>query len=437
MLCTPRPIALDPSICPRRPSASTTSDSAHRLRHVHPDPHRSLGHQSGRAHRPRRSPASTEAYGHGLDDHVIADRLGDTDDPDYARRHRRNSRRQPHPRHADDHGLRSRRLHDPRHAAHATAATRPVGSSTASPSPTPRSAPTSARRSTPRTLTRLRPSAAAIRPTSATAPTASSTSLPRNGFERNHEAELRLTGGNLYTGEAQLSLGDHSAETAWYASAHGLALQLWPRDAQSPPSITTPPTPKAALLSLIRNQTAADQLRLTAPVPPGLLPDSLRSRSQRLGAASGLLRIFRPARRADASATHSSSPTGSTPSRPRRCFRSRPFYHFNQANYDSPSSDFPVATTWHQTSNYVGAQATCAPTLRHNKFSAGLYSFFQARERSLRRSASTTAPPIACPTPRPTQMPGLVEFYFSDQLQLGRYITLFGGERILQSTVRD
>ena len=34
-----------------------------------------------------------------------------------------------------------------------------------------------------------------------------------------------------------------------------------------------------------------------------------------------------------------------------------PFYHFNLANYDSPATDFPVATTWHQRSNYVGAQA--------------------------------------------------------------------------------
>ena len=45
--------------------------------------------------------------------------------------------------------------------------------------------------------------------------------LPRNGFERNRDGELFVSGGNLYTGEAQLSLGDHSEKTAWYASLTG------------------------------------------------------------------------------------------------------------------------------------------------------------------------------------------------------------------------
>ncbi len=45
--------------------------------------------------------------------------------------------------------------------------------------------------------------------------------LPRNGFEFNRDGELMLYGGNPYTGEAQLSLGNHSEKTAWYASATG------------------------------------------------------------------------------------------------------------------------------------------------------------------------------------------------------------------------
>ena len=45
--------------------------------------------------------------------------------------------------------------------------------------------------------------------------------LPRNGFERNREGELVVSAGNLYTGETQLSLGDHTDKTAWYASLTG------------------------------------------------------------------------------------------------------------------------------------------------------------------------------------------------------------------------
>ena len=92
---------------------------------------------------------------------------------------------------------------------------------------------------------------------------ASSTSLPRNGFERNREAELLVTGGNLYTGEAQLSLGDHSESTAWYCQPHRLPLQLRPRHAGH--RINHDATnSQSGFLSVIRNQTANDQLRLDA-----------------------------------------------------------------------------------------------------------------------------------------------------------------------------
>jgi hypothetical protein len=39
---------------------------------------------------------------------------------------------------------------------------------------------------------------------------------------------------------------------------------------------------------------------------------------------------------------------------PKALFSVAPFYHFNQANYDSLSTDIPASTTWHQGSNYAG-----------------------------------------------------------------------------------
>ncbi len=86
--------------------------------------------------------------------------------------------------------------------------------------------------------------------------------VPRNGFERSRDAELRVFGGNLYSGEAQLSLGDHSAATAWYASLtggrsnYGLATPV--------PQIYHDATnSQSAFGSVIRNQGAADQLRFS------------------------------------------------------------------------------------------------------------------------------------------------------------------------------
>ena len=70
--------------------------------------------------------------------------------------------------------------------------------------------------------------------------------LPRNGFERNRDGELFLSGGNFFTGEAQLSLGDHSQRLrGTQASSARAPTTAWPP--RSPRSITMPPTPRAAL----------------------------------------------------------------------------------------------------------------------------------------------------------------------------------------------
>src|ERR1035441_9929774 len=87
--------------------------------------------------------------------------------------------------------------------------------------------------------------------------------LPRNGFERNRDGELLLSAGNLYTVESQLSIGDHSAATAWYVSLAG---------SRSNYGLATPvaaifhdaTNSQSGFASLIRNQTPKDQLRINA-----------------------------------------------------------------------------------------------------------------------------------------------------------------------------
>ena len=70
--------------------------------------------------------------------------------------------------------------------------------------------------------------------------------LPRNGFERNRDGEFLLSGGNLYTGEAQLSLGDHSAADRLVRQPYRFAVQLRPGHASRLRSTTTPPIHRAA-----------------------------------------------------------------------------------------------------------------------------------------------------------------------------------------------
>ncbi|MGB6975415.1 MAG: TonB-dependent receptor [Terracidiphilus sp.] len=253
--------------------------------------------------------------------------------------------------------------------------------------------------------------------------------LPRNGFERDHQADLLVTAGNLYTGEAQFSLGNHSERTAWYVSATGSRANY---------GLATPTSDlhhdatnsQSAFLSVIRNQTAADQLRLDAQyrqdffqIPYDPNPNDYECSSDYY--CSYGLRDTQTERDSFVIANwvHTLSPT--------TLFEVAPFYHFNQANYDSPSTDNPVATTWHQTSNYAGAQADLRADLGPDSFSAGLYTFHQ-QENDLfglvvnDQSFSSNS----VPNTSSSSGAGLFEVHFSDHLQLGRYFSLLGGMRI-------
>ncbi|MGA3372850.1 MAG: TonB-dependent receptor [Terracidiphilus sp.] len=257
--------------------------------------------------------------------------------------------------------------------------------------------------------------------------------LPRNGFERSREGELLLSGGNQYMGETQLSLGDHDAATAWYASLTGSRSNygLAPPIAQIYHDATNS---QSGFVSLIRNRTPKDQLRLNAQyrqdyfdvpydpnvndweqeTPPGGNPYYV----------SAGLRDAQTERDSFAIANwvHTISP--------RALVSVAPFYHFNQADYDSLASDTKVSTTWHQGSNYVGAQADGRLEAGSNSYSAGLYSFFQAENDLFGVEASGQCITNNNPCNQPdSQDAGLVEFYFADHLRLGQYVTLLGGER--------
>jgi hypothetical protein len=249
--------------------------------------------------------------------------------------------------------------------------------------------------------------------------------LPRNGFEYNREGELLLYAGDLYTGQTQLSFGDHSEKTAWYTSLTGY---------RSNYGLATPvaaiyhdaTNSQSGFVSLIRNQTAKDQLRVDGQyrqdyfdVPYDPNPNDYECTSDYY--CSTGLRDAQNERDSFVIANwvHTLSPTA--------LFSVAPFYHFNQSDYDSRPADLPAATTWHQNSNYAGAQADAQFDAGWNSFSGGVYSFVQA-ERDLFGVVETQSSTTYPNTPANAQA-GLVEFYVSDHVRLGQYITVLGGER--------
>ncbi len=255
--------------------------------------------------------------------------------------------------------------------------------------------------------------------------------LPRNGFEFSRDGEFVLYGGNLGTAQAQLSYGDHTEKTAWYASAdgyrsnYGLATPISAIDHDATNS-------QSGFLSLIRNQTAKDQLRLDGQLRHDFFQVPYDPSQTDYECTSGYycswgLRDGQTERDSFVIANwvHSMSP--------KALFSVAPFYHWNQSNYDSKTADVPAATTWHQNSNYVGAQADTHFDVGWNTFSGGLYSFLQRENDLFGVLVKGPNPPYpvvnSYPNTPANNNAGLVEFYVADHLRLGPYVTLLGGER--------
>lgn len=250
--------------------------------------------------------------------------------------------------------------------------------------------------------------------------------LPRNGFEFNRDGELMLYAGDSYTGEVQVALGNHSQKTAWYASAtgsrsnYGLATPV--------PAIHHDATnSESGFVSLLRNQTPKDQLRLNGQLRQDFFQIPYDPNPADYECTSGYycsaeLRDDQTERDSFVIANwvHTFSPNA--------LLSTAPFYHWNQSNYDSNPADRPVATTWNQNSNYAGAQADMRLNAGWNTASGGLYSFYQ-RENDLFGVQVNDGSAPSEPNQPASANAGLVEFYVGDHLRLGQYVTLLGGER--------
>jgi hypothetical protein len=259
--------------------------------------------------------------------------------------------------------------------------------------------------------------------------------LPRNGFAFNREGELMLYAGSLYTGEAQLSLGNHAEKTAWYASAtgsrsnYGLATPITKIDHDATNS-------ESGFVSILRNQTSRDQLRVNTQFRGDFFQVPYDPSQTDFECASSYycswgLRDGQTERDSFVIANwvHTISP--------KALISAAPFYHWNQSDYDSRTADIPTVTTWHQNSNYAGAQADAhldaGPDAFSNSFSGGFYSFYQ-REDDLFGAVVKSSAPLynilaTYPNTPANADAGLLEFYVGDHLRLGQYVTLLGGER--------
>jgi outer membrane cobalamin receptor len=238
----------------------------------------------------------------------------------------------------------------------------------------------------------------------------------RTGFERNNEAELVLSAGNLYQTDDQFNFGGHSNRFAYYASVTGNRTNL---GLQTPTSTVVHDAANGfgGFTSLIFNLDPQDQLRLIAqarrdfyqvPVDPGNPSTILRdvNRENDSFAAFSWIRTFGPGLVLTVS----------------------PFFHYNSVNYRSDVNDMPSAATQDRSSKYAGGQAGISWIKGRNNARMGLYSFAQQDDQFFHviynDGSGTVIPPL---TQSPTG--SLIAAFVEDQFKPTSWLALNAGLR--------
>src|SRR5580658_2458826 len=165
--------------------------------------------------------------------------------------------------------------------------------------------------------------------------------VPRTGFERDREADLMVSGGSFGQTNDYASIGSHTDQFAYYASVNGNRsdLGLMAPDAQI---IHDGEDGYGGFSTLTYNLTPDDQFRLVLsarrddyqiPNTPGQIAGDVQREADSYA-------LFSWVRTLSSSATLTSSL----------------FYHYNRADYDGASWDYPISTTAQRSSTYFGGQ---------------------------------------------------------------------------------
>jgi hypothetical protein len=250
--------------------------------------------------------------------------------------------------------------------------------------------------------------------------------VPRNGFERDNEAELVTTFGNWYQTDDQLNFGGHTARFAYYASVNGNRSNY---GLQTPIGDVVHDAENGfgGFAFLLFNPNSTNQFRLVAslrqdyyqiPIDPN--PDSP---GNQIFPSSGLRDGERePDGYVAFSWVHTFNPN--------LLLTVSPFYHYNSANYQGGPNDVPVITDVNQTSNYGGLQASLDAKFWKNDIQVGAYGF--AQHQSLYFNNVFTDCGDTCQNFGPSSAAitgGLEDIFVNDKFKPTSWLTLIAGFR--------
>ena len=246
--------------------------------------------------------------------------------------------------------------------------------------------------------------------------------VPRTGFERSRQAELVLSAGSFLQTDDQLNFGDHTAKFAWYASFNGSRSDY----GLAPPVgrvLHDAANSGGGFASLMYTRTAKDQLRLITQVRHDFFqipydPDANSIENQSYDSSG--LRDTQNETDSIAAFTwlHTFNPT--------TVLQASPFFHYNQADYNSSPNDTPIATTVDRTSNYGGGQISLIGQVARNTLQGGIYFFNQYDNTFLGAIFHDGTQPVHEPD---TTRGSVVEEYLSDSFKAASWLTLTAGIR--------
>jgi hypothetical protein len=237
---------------------------------------------------------------------------------------------------------------------------------------------------------------------------------PKNGFERDKEAEIIASYGSYNTTDNWLSFGDHTEKFAYYTSFSGNSTE-WGLE---PPVLENQHNNAmggGAFTSLLYNPSEKDQLRFAGglrldyyQVPNDPAQTTVgyndRQREQDVFATGTWVHTFNPS----------------------LLFLLSPFYHFNRAVYQGGPTNQPEAAD-NRGSNYEGGQSTLSWINKRNNIRAGLYAFAQQDNSLFSIYSNDGSGNYYSQRVKPTG--NLEALFVEDQFKAASWLTLSGGLR--------
>ena len=262
---------------------------------------------------------------------------------------------------------------------------------------------------------------------------------PRNGFERDRQCDLVIMAGNFYQTDDQISCGGHTRHFAYYASLNGNRSN-YGLQTPIPQVYNDASNGYGGFVSFIWDRDPKNQFRWVGSLRQDYYqipidPDPNSTGNQILE-SSGLVPSYglhdaerEPDAYAIFSWIHTFNPT--------TLLTLSPFYHYNAANYQGGSDDYPVITNVKLRANYVGFQGTLNKSFWRNDLDAGVYGFFQHQSNYFSNEFTDGTPNF--PSSSIGVNGGVAAEFINDRFNATKWLTVIAGLRVTEfrSTVAE